>query len=178
MSLIISKISTKKRNLSRISDEAEIRKALFSIGSLKVPGSDGFPALLYKNNWDLMKEKVEGEGVLRQLALEPDIDINSLVWEWTDNRGGWNTVKLRRNLPESTVQKITTMLPPSQDREDDRGSWKHTLDGDFSVASTYKALNNGTKPTRNLWMHLWDWKGPQRVKTFFWVAMHGNTLTN
>ncbi|XP_052114078.1 uncharacterized protein LOC127745428 [Arachis duranensis] len=46
------------RNLSRIPDEAEIRKALFSIGSLKAPGSDGFPALLYKNNWDLMKGKV------------------------------------------------------------------------------------------------------------------------
>ncbi|RYR33128.1 hypothetical protein Ahy_A10g047699 [Arachis hypogaea] len=36
-------------------NEAEIRKALFSIGSLKSTRSDDFPALLYKNNWDLMK---------------------------------------------------------------------------------------------------------------------------
>ncbi|KAL4292566.1 hypothetical protein AHAS_Ahas18G0040900 [Arachis hypogaea] len=38
--------------------EWEIKKALFNIGSLKAPGSDGFPALIYKNNWEVMKSKL------------------------------------------------------------------------------------------------------------------------
>ncbi|XP_057746094.1 uncharacterized protein LOC130965343 [Arachis stenosperma] len=40
-------------------NEEEVRKAIFSIGSLKAPGSDGFPALIYKSNWDNMKGKVQ-----------------------------------------------------------------------------------------------------------------------
>ncbi|RYR19325.1 hypothetical protein Ahy_B03g064083 [Arachis hypogaea] len=60
--------------------EEEIKNALYSIGSFKVPGSDGFPSLIYKNNWDLMKGKL-------------------FVWEWTSTNGEWDLEKLRLHLP-------------------------------------------------------------------------------
>lgn len=36
-----------------ISDD-EIRKAIFAMGALKAPGDDGFPALFYHSNWDVV----------------------------------------------------------------------------------------------------------------------------
>ncbi|RYR28544.1 hypothetical protein Ahy_B01g052688 [Arachis hypogaea] len=36
----------------------EIKNAFFRIGSLKAPGLDGFPAIFYKENWDIIGESV------------------------------------------------------------------------------------------------------------------------
>ncbi|XP_024190144.1 uncharacterized protein LOC112194121 [Rosa chinensis] len=36
----------------------EIRSALFSIGGLKAPGFDGFPAAFFQNHWDLCKVEI------------------------------------------------------------------------------------------------------------------------
>ncbi|XP_016178547.1 uncharacterized protein LOC107621000 [Arachis ipaensis] len=46
------------RNMDSIPTVAEIRKAIFSIGSLKAPGIDGFPALFYKENWNVIQKNV------------------------------------------------------------------------------------------------------------------------
>ncbi|KAK4280290.1 hypothetical protein QN277_011932 [Acacia crassicarpa] len=39
------------KNLSNIPSGDEIRTALFSMGSYKAPGFDGFPPIFYKSNW-------------------------------------------------------------------------------------------------------------------------------
>ncbi|KAL4370603.1 hypothetical protein AHAS_Ahas06G0082300 [Arachis hypogaea] len=96
-------------------------------------------------------------------------DSNSLVSEWVEENGEWNRRKLNTYLPEEIVQKITATYPPHFEADEDRKGWKHNEDGDFSIASTYKALNNWSKPNKTIWSHLWSWKGPQRVK---------RTLTN
>ncbi|XP_039054285.1 uncharacterized protein LOC120196582 [Hibiscus syriacus] len=36
----------------------EIKEALFSMGTLKAPGVDGFHAIFFQNNWDVVGEKV------------------------------------------------------------------------------------------------------------------------
>ncbi|XP_072071919.1 uncharacterized protein [Arachis hypogaea] len=46
------------RNMDSISMVAEIRRAIFSIGSLKVPGIDGFPVLFYKKIWNVIQKNV------------------------------------------------------------------------------------------------------------------------
>ncbi|XLR37822.1 hypothetical protein S83_022482 [Arachis hypogaea] len=48
-------ISQQTRMYERPSKE-EIKKAFFSIRSLKVPGYDGFLALFYKENWDIIQK--------------------------------------------------------------------------------------------------------------------------
>ncbi|KAL4288937.1 hypothetical protein AHAS_Ahas19G0336100 [Arachis hypogaea] len=46
------------RNMEMIPTDMEIKKVLFSIGSLKAPGEDEFPAIFFKNNWEVLKRKV------------------------------------------------------------------------------------------------------------------------
>lgn len=36
----------------------EIKKAMFSMGSLKVPGEDGYPAIFFKRNWELVNHSL------------------------------------------------------------------------------------------------------------------------
>lgn len=38
--------------LSRTPDAQEVKQAIFSMGSLKAPGVDGFPPLFYHEHWD------------------------------------------------------------------------------------------------------------------------------
>ena len=45
-------------NLCSIPSESEVTLALFSLGSTKALGPDGFTALFYKNYWSLVKDDV------------------------------------------------------------------------------------------------------------------------
>ncbi|KAL4358598.1 hypothetical protein AHAS_Ahas09G0302700 [Arachis hypogaea] len=121
---------------------------------------------------------LEGAGALQESAKTRISDSNSLVSEWVEENGEWNRRKLNTYLPEEIVQKITATYPPHFEADEDRKGWKHNEDGDFSIASTYKALNNWSKTNKTIWSHLWSWKGPQRVKVFMWTVMHKRTLTN
>ncbi|XP_072080961.1 uncharacterized protein [Arachis hypogaea] len=59
LSVLMPNFSTSDcRKLIAMPTKMEIRRAIFSIGSLKVPGSDGLPSLIYKNNWEIMKGKL------------------------------------------------------------------------------------------------------------------------
>ncbi|RYR39566.1 hypothetical protein Ahy_A09g045127 isoform B [Arachis hypogaea] len=46
------------RNLIKTPTLEETKKAVFSIGSLKAPGRDGFPALFFKRNWEIVENKM------------------------------------------------------------------------------------------------------------------------
>ena len=43
--------------IGRLSD-MEIKDAVFSIGDLKAPGDDGYPAIFYKKNWSIVGSNV------------------------------------------------------------------------------------------------------------------------
>ncbi|KAK7275172.1 hypothetical protein RIF29_16281 [Crotalaria pallida] len=57
----------------------ETRKALFSMGNLKAPGSDGVRALFYKSQWELMKHFVHNFVI--HAFLNPDCisDVNQTI---------------------------------------------------------------------------------------------------
>ena len=42
-------------DLNKPMSEEEVRLGLFSIGGLKVPGPDGFPAIFFQNQWSVCK---------------------------------------------------------------------------------------------------------------------------
>lgn len=41
-------------SLRRVISNEEIKQAIFAMGSLKAPGEDGFPALFYQGNWEIV----------------------------------------------------------------------------------------------------------------------------
>ncbi|RYQ96697.1 hypothetical protein Ahy_B08g092538 [Arachis hypogaea] len=147
------------RKLIAMPTKMEIRRAIFSIGSLKVPGSDGLPSLIYKNNWEIMKGKL-------------------LVWEWTKQNGKWDIDKFNQNLPPEIVMEIICKPPPQAENDDDRRGWRPSHDGNFSINSTYKELRKWPSEEKTVWKQLWSWRGPQRAKIFLWTAMHKKLMTN
>ncbi|KAL4315263.1 hypothetical protein AHAS_Ahas15G0167600 [Arachis hypogaea] len=88
--------------------------------------------------WPTYKENticIIGNGLSTNLWLDPWVeetanllsetmqnitDLESTVWEWTDNEENWDNNKLRRFLPEEVVHKITATLPPAEEHGDDR----------------------------------------------------------
>jgi hypothetical protein len=57
---LFSPIITEEMNYGRIKPYSaeEISDALFQIGPLKAPGSDGFPARFFQRNWSVMREDI------------------------------------------------------------------------------------------------------------------------
>ena len=59
--LIQSKISEDmNKELCKEFTEKEISDALFQIGPMKAPGTDGYPARFFQRNWLLIKEEIIG----------------------------------------------------------------------------------------------------------------------
>lgn len=49
----------------------------------------------------------------------------------------------------------------------------------FSLKSAYNAIaDDKNGPKSHLFKLIWKWKGPQRMKTFLWLAAHDALLKN
>ncbi|RYR73521.1 hypothetical protein Ahy_A02g007898 [Arachis hypogaea] len=107
-----------------------------------------------------------------------NLDLNGLVWEWANDNEGWNKEKLKLYLPNDITVRVFAQPPPNNNTGKDRQGWGLSEDGDYSVARTYRALSNWPPPSTTNWRKLWQWKGPQKVKTILWRMMHNRLLTN
>ncbi|RYR25505.1 hypothetical protein Ahy_B02g059301 [Arachis hypogaea] len=47
-----------KERIYRKPGENKVKDAIFNIGSLKAPGPNGYPALFFKENWDIVKQNI------------------------------------------------------------------------------------------------------------------------
>ncbi|RYR58809.1 hypothetical protein Ahy_A05g024682 [Arachis hypogaea] len=56
--------------------------------------------------------------------------------------------------------------------------WGLTSHGDFSISSAYKSIYQVRGVQDEIWELLWRWKGSQRVKMFYWLALHKKLLTS
>ncbi|CAN1156119.1 Putative ribonuclease H protein At1g65750 [Linum perenne] len=73
------------------------------------------------------------------------------------------------------------MSPPNPNRGEDEWSWGAEPDGRFSIQSAYAlAANEDSNAAFNqdIWKNTWQWKGPNRVRHFLWLAAHDRLLTN
>ncbi|KAL4287066.1 hypothetical protein AHAS_Ahas19G0149000 [Arachis hypogaea] len=61
--------------------------------------------------------------------MNPLLDENSLVGEWTYNTGEWDLNKLGEALPDQIIDKIRALPPPNLNIEQDTIGWMHTSDG-------------------------------------------------
>lgn len=87
------------RSLLAPFQEEEVRKALFSIGDLKAPGSDGLHAVFYKRFWDMLGDYLTGE-VLQAVN-------NSSIPE------GWNDTAIVMIPKVENPDKVSQFLPIS-----------------------------------------------------------------
>ena len=83
------------RDLLRPFDEDEVKTALFSMDPIKAPGLEGFPALFYQKNWEVVGERVTAVclGILNDgqpvtelndtlITLIPKVDKPTMVNEF------------------------------------------------------------------------------------------------
>ncbi|KAF7843937.1 hypothetical protein G2W53_000842 [Senna tora] len=94
--------------------------------------------------------------------------------------GVWNLRKLETHLLREIVDIIRNMWDPNVILGEDKVRWKYSGDGEFSVSSAYKAISkNDEESSRDdVWKRIWNWRGPQRIKTFLWLLKKGKLFTN
>ncbi|CAM8959461.1 unnamed protein product [Rhodiola kirilowii] len=59
--------------------EGEVKRALFQMHPTKAPGLDGFPALFYQSNWDIMGQDVVREALVRLNSGVLNTDLNETL---------------------------------------------------------------------------------------------------
>ena len=65
--------------LLRPFEEDDVKREVFAMGAIKAPGSDGFPAIFYQKNWEVVGERVTSVclGILNN--GDPVTEINDTV---------------------------------------------------------------------------------------------------
>ncbi|CAN1788134.1 Putative ribonuclease H protein At1g65750 [Linum perenne] len=71
------------------------------------------------------------------------------------------------------------MTPPQADKGEDLWVWGGEQNGQFSIKSAYKIVCElDDHQLLDPWKAVWGWKGPNRVRFFFWLVSHDKLLTN
>lgn len=96
------------------------------------------------------------------------------------NDGCWDTRKFAHILPEAIVNKILAHQVPFAQADEDMPFWTLTSTGKFNLSSAIDLLNSDTLKVNNNnnWSRVLKWSGPQRVKSFLWLALQDRLLTN
>ncbi|XP_057744587.1 uncharacterized protein LOC130962384 [Arachis stenosperma] len=108
---------------------------------------------------------------------------NSNLWKgicqlWPEVQRHWDTGKLQELLPEDVVKKIVAISPPSPWKGTDHLAWGLTPDGLFNTKSAYQSLSEGQHTPNIVFRQVWNWQGPERIRTFLWLVAHNALLTN
>ncbi|CAN1170687.1 Putative ribonuclease H protein At1g65750 [Linum perenne] len=108
-----------------------------------------------------------------------EIQIDDSVADFVNIDGQWDVDKLRASLPPSVIEMVIGMTPPREDRGDDHWVWGEDAHGRFSIKSAYRLIcNRPASQYPNAWKTIWGWKGPNRIRTFLWLAIQDKLLTN
>ncbi|MED6181435.1 hypothetical protein PIB30_118602 [Stylosanthes scabra] len=91
--------------------------------------------------------------------------------------GNWDEQQLRNWLPDSVVNQIMAMSPPSPWKGEDQIAWGLSADGSFSLKSAYFSLIEAA-PADRLFKLIWTWKGPERIRYFLGLTANDALLTN
>ncbi|KAH1131350.1 hypothetical protein J1N35_002728 [Gossypium stocksii] len=173
--------------LGKAVSNEEIKSALFNMAPLKAPGSDGYHALFFQNQWSNIGENVRcwedpwipklplKEHASSADGLTPECRVKDMVTE----EGAWDISTPRNWLTEDIIQNIINILPLHPLAGPNRIYWNLTSNGKFTVKSAYHLLKENTwNDQRNKWANIWKFLGPQRVRFFLWLVYKQRLLTN
>jgi ribonuclease HI len=97
--------------------------------------------------------------------------------EYVNEEGQWEWDKLEL-LPMHIRMQIAAIKPPDKEGEDDKVGWGLSPNGKFSTSSAYSNLQNHVEVQEQVWDRVWQWKGPERIKTFTWLCANDALMTN
>ncbi|XP_028804491.1 uncharacterized protein LOC114759480 [Neltuma alba] len=120
-------------------------------------------------------------GPLKLLAFSPISaeDLDKAIVDYIDNSGNWRSTEFSNKLPSNIVTQVLNSKPPSDDAEPDKCHWNLTNRKEFTVSSAYRLLKEEDwSEESNTWESVWKWPGPQRIRTFLWLALNDKLLTN
>ncbi|CAN1787029.1 Putative ribonuclease H protein At1g65750 [Linum perenne] len=107
--------------------------------------------------------------------LYPD----ACVADFITPTGAWDLTKLNQVLPSDVISTIIGMTPPQADKGEDLWVWGAEQTGKLSIESAYKIVCDlAENQLLDPWKAVWGWKGPNRVRFFFWLVSHYKLLTN
>ncbi|CAN1139782.1 Putative ribonuclease H protein At1g65750 [Linum perenne] len=108
---------------------------------------------------------------------EAEINLEDSVASFVDDTGGWDFSRLHPILPAEAIEMIAGMSPPAASQGEDQWIWGLSKDGKFTIKSAYLLLQNASSG-QDMWNSIWQWKGPNRVRLFLWLAIQDKLLTN
>ena len=91
--------------------------------------------------------------------------------------GDWDVEFLRENLPTAIVNQVLALHAPTNVDGLDIIGWGGTNTFHFTVKSPYY-MQHVDPHVDGDWKTLWGSKGPHRIQTFMWLAVHERILTN
>ncbi|CAN1129038.1 Putative ribonuclease H protein At1g65750 [Linum perenne] len=135
---------------------------------------DGCSTRFWTDRW------VDSGIILVDHALDISrVESSLLVSQACSDSGMWNLDFLHAVLPFNIVTQVVGMSPPMRGRGHDTMVWGLEPKGGFSVRSAYLMItDNADTPNDVIWRYIWNWKGPNKIKHFLWLASHKKLLTN
>ncbi|XP_015936169.1 uncharacterized protein LOC107462117 [Arachis duranensis] len=134
---------------------------------------DGKEANMWRDRW----VKNEPPLLLNSKKLIDNTNINMTVSEAVIH-GQWNFEFLQQFLHEKTLCKIRALPPAEPELGSDGLRWNPASDGNFSISSTYRILENHGEETDQIWRIIWKWRGPERIKCFIWLVVRERIMTS
>lgn len=100
------------------------------------------------------------------------------VSDYVDSSGCWNWARKEAFLP-AIVLFLSNYPPPTPSSDRDSMIWKFISSRQFTVKTGQLWFSRSiTVDKDRAWNTIWQWQGPQRVRTFLWLGYHERILTN
>lgn len=95
-------------------------------------------------------------------------ELSSSIKDYVSDNNTWNVGKFTHLIPGAITNRINAMVPPNELNNEDCIARKQNNDGSFSVASASAAIHKyDTHPHKKLFVAIWQWKGPERIRIVF-----------
>ncbi|PKI54066.1 hypothetical protein CRG98_025560 [Punica granatum] len=126
---------------------------------------------------------VPGSGPLADYAviLLSDEEVQATVHSYVTESRRWDWERIAPRLDNSSLLRIASVMAPTSGAQgNDIPFWRLALSGNYTVASAYEHLieGSGTDHFSKLWKNIWRWEGPQRIRFFLWCTARESLLTN
>ncbi|CAN1147353.1 Putative ribonuclease H protein At1g65750 [Linum perenne] len=87
--------------------------------------------------------------------------------------------KYFKDSARAAVNSVAGMTPPNDSLGEDAWSWGGESNGKFTIRSAYNLITGSSSPpTGTDWKKVWNWRGPNKIRLFLWLASHNKLLTN